>query len=236
MPSSHARTTYLAFECFLLFFATPLAITLGWLQPTYILPLLGLITLICFAILLFDPEYDRKSDFRLPSRPELLSLLPKTAAVFLTVLLLAGLGDLFNIWQPWFGDRAPPGDQLFLRLLLERPTIFAAILLGYPLLSAFPQEILYRSFFFQRYAPILGCGWLLIFTNAAAFGIMHLVFLNWLAPILTLAGGLLITLTYFHTRSTLLATIEHTLYGYAIWLSGLGWFFFFGWNRALEAS
>ncbi|HNU08474.1 MAG TPA: VCBS repeat-containing protein, partial [Pyrinomonadaceae bacterium] len=49
----------------------------------------------------------------------------------------------------------------FLRLPREAPGILVLIAIGYPWLSAYPQEITHRAFFFHRYAGILPGAWLI---------------------------------------------------------------------------
>tara|TARA_Y100000588_G_C13721833_1_gene697629 strand:- start:57 stop:272 length:216 start_codon:yes stop_codon:yes gene_type:complete len=64
--------------------------------------------------------------------------------------------------------------------------------------------------------------------SALAFCIAHILFINWVAPVLGLAAGLIFALTYQKTKSLLLVSIEHGLYGDALFFVGLGWFFWGG--------
>ena len=52
---------------------------------------------------------------------------------------------------------------LFMLLVLprQRPGLRLLVLLLYPLLSVYPQELLYRTFFFQRYGALCRSSWLL---------------------------------------------------------------------------
>ena len=102
------------------------------------------------------------------------------------------------------------------------------ILLLYPWLSVYPQNVVYRAFFCQRYRPILGGGWVLIVANAAAFALGHVMFNNWVVLGLTFVGGLLFTHTYLKHRSLLLATIEHAMYGLYCFYLGIGIFLLYG--------
>lgn len=122
------------------------------------------------------------------------------------------------------------GDQTvsaFLRLPREAPIVLVLIAIGYPWLSCYPQEILHRAFYFHRYAPIMGTP-ALILTNTLAFAWLHAAFWSLEALLLTLPGGLLFAYTYHRTRSTLAVTIEHALYGWWAFFTGLGWFVFTG--------
>ena len=64
----------------------------------------------------------------------------------------------------------------------------------YPLLSVYPQAIIYRAFLFNRYA-LLFDGWLVIAVSAASFSFMHIIFENPLAVILTMLGGIMFAKT-----------------------------------------
>jgi hypothetical protein len=81
---------------------------------------------------------------------------------------------------------------------------------------------------FHRYAPILGNGRGYLAASALTFGLAHAIFLNWIAPIMTLCGGAIFAQTYRKYRSLLLCCIEHALYGCLIFTVGLGHYFFSG--------
>ena len=96
------------------------------------------------------------------------------------------------------------------------------ILLFYPWVSVYPQNVIYRGFFCQRYRPIFGGGWGLILVSAVAFSFGHIMFNNWIVLALTFVGGLIFTRTYLKHRSLLLATIEHAMYGLFCFYLGVG--------------
>lgn len=112
--------------------------------------------------------------------------------------------------------------ELFLALPLERPGEWALFLVAYPLLSVYPQEVAYRTFFYHRYAGLFGGPASRVAANAALFGAMHVVYGNALAVVLTALGGLLFAGTYERTRSTAAASAEHALYGALVFTLGLG--------------
>jgi hypothetical protein len=118
--------------------------------------------------------------------------------------------------------------DLFLSLPRDRPAFWAVILVLYPLLSVWPQEMLYRSLLFYRYAAIFPSDRALITASAVAFGFAHVIFLNWIAIAMTAAGGLLFAWDYARHRSLRLTCIEHSLYGCLIFTIGLGRFFYTG--------
>ncbi|GAA0489959.1 hypothetical protein Ade02nite_24580 [Paractinoplanes deccanensis] len=108
----------------------------------------------------------------------------------------------------------------------EQPWLWLAICAGYPLLSVYPQELLYRGFLMHRYP--FGGGARAAAASAAAFGFAHLLFGNVLAVVATLAGGWLFARRYQRTGSLLVVSVEHALYGITIFTVGLGRFFYHG--------
>lgn len=131
----------------------------------------------------------------------------------LVILIIAGIA--------WFADR-----DNFLIIPRENPGLWMIILVFYPLISAAPQEFLYRVFFFRRYERILGNGAILMVVNAAAFGWLHVIYDNWLAPVLTLVGGWIFAASWRAHGSFFLLWLEHSLYGLAVFTFGLGRYFY----------
>jgi uncharacterized protein len=123
--------------------------------------------------------------------------------------------------------------QLFLELPRQRPLLWAIIMVLYPLLSVWPQEMLYRALLFHRFRDLFRSDVALILVSASAFGFAHIIFLNWIAIIMTAAGGLLFARDYARHRSLSLTCLEHSLYGCLIFTVGLGRFFYTGaaWNH-----
>lgn len=105
----------------------------------------------------------------------------------------------------------------------ERPWMFLVLAVAYPLLSVWPQELLYRAYFFERYDGVFGRG--LQIASAIAFAAMHLLYMNAVAVVLTFAGGLWFASTYARTRSLPLVWLEHSLFGLLVFAVGLGEFF-----------
>jgi uncharacterized protein len=116
----------------------------------------------------------------------------------------------------------------FFYLPRERPGLWLMIMFGYPLLSVFPQEIIFRTWFFHRYGPLFGDRWLTIFASTITFGFAHLMFKNPIALLLTTLGGFVFARTYDRSRSTFVVAVEHALYGAVIFTIGLGRFFYLG--------
>jgi uncharacterized protein len=120
-----------------------------------------------------------------------------------------------------FVDRAHLFD-----LPRQRPWLWLAILVFYPLASVYPQELLFRAFLLHRYAPVFRTERMAAAASAVAFSFAHLLFGNLLAVLLTLAGGWLFARRYQRTRSLLAVSVEHALYGATIFTIGLGRFFY----------
>ena len=118
--------------------------------------------------------------------------------------------------------------ERLLSLPLERPHIWMMVMIGYPLISVFPQEVIYRTYFFWRYAPIFTNPKVMIWVSGIAFGYVHVIFNNWVALLLSCIGGVMFSQTYDRTRSLAVVWIEHALYGCFIFTIGLGWYFFSG--------
>ena len=110
----------------------------------------------------------------------------------------------------------------------QRPWLWALVMVLYPALSVYPQGLVYRVFVFHRYRDLFPSRWGSIVASAAAFSAVHVVFENWIAPLLTLAGGLLFGWTYERTRSSLVVGIQHAAFGCYLFTIGLGWHFYHG--------
>lgn len=141
-----------------------------------------------------------------------------TRRVLLRFVVLGALVALFSRY-------AMPAQ--FLDLPRERPVLWLAIMILYPLLSVWPQEVIYRRFLFRRYAALFR-GRAMVAASALAFGFAHVIFLNWIAVAMTAAGGAIFAADYARHRSLRLACLEHSLYGCLIFTIGLGRFFYTG--------
>lgn len=116
--------------------------------------------------------------------------------------------------------------ELFLSLPRNHPWHWLAVMLGYPILSVLPQEIVYRRFALLRYAPLFGTNLGFVIASGLAFGFGHVIFFNPVAVVLSTLGGFLFTAHFLQHRSLALVCLEHALYGCLIFSIGLGRFFF----------
>ncbi|MFG0244007.1 MAG: type II CAAX prenyl endopeptidase Rce1 family protein [Phycisphaerales bacterium JB054] len=110
----------------------------------------------------------------------------------------------------------------------RKPGLWLAIMVFYPLLSVYPQEVIFRAFFFHRYASPLRNPILLVMGSAIVFGWVHIVFGHWISVVLTLLGGLLFARTFARSKSVAAASVEHALYGCLIFTIGLNSYFYSG--------
>ncbi len=118
-------------------------------------------------------------------------------------------------------------ERLF-ELPRHRFELWLLILLAYPLLSAAPQELIYRVLFFRRYGALFPSDKLALAANTVAFGFAHLFYMNTLAIGLSALAGLIFGAVYLRFGSVLLTSVLHGLAGQLVFTSGLGVFFFHG--------
>lgn len=204
-----AERTYRWFEYFSLFFLMPGIFALRNSDTVHI-PLIAILWTgfaICLVLLLRDRTFDRSNLWRagvvFRNIPGILALYVLAAAV-LTVIV--------QVYLP----------EYYLKFPTERPGRWLAVMFLYPILSVWPQQVIFRSFLFHRYEPLFSSTSGIIMASALAFCWGHIVFQNWIALALTLPGGIIFAITYARTRSGLLASIEHALYGCLVFTLGFG--------------
>ncbi|WNL40003.1 CPBP family intramembrane glutamic endopeptidase [Halomonas sp. PAMB 3264] len=191
-------TVFVAAPVLMAFIATP-----GQLFPS-ILPLLGL----GLVLLHMTP------DFRWSS------ILHGWRETRIPLIAAAGLATFIAGWaaiqwlQPW----------ATFWLWREERSVFWGLLVAYPLLSALPQELIYRTLFFRRYAAILPTGRRSILLNATLFALAHVMFWNWVVLLVTFMGGLLFAVSY-RQRGLVEAWALHGLTGFLLFVTGVGWYF-----------
>ncbi len=203
---------YLALEFLLLFFGAPLLHIIGlwrW-HPMFLLAAIGIPAILWLV------------SHRTPPR-ELVSLagvgrqMPRVLGLFVPVALLIALVAALTL----------PANRPFW-FPRNHPLIYLAFLAAYPIFSVFPQELIYRTFIFRRYERLFARPVTMILASGIAFAFAHIVFHNAAAPLLTLPGGILFAYRYRQTRSLMLVTIEHALYGIVVFTVGFHRFFYHG--------
>jgi len=120
--------------------------------------------------------------------------------------------------------------ELFFILLLSKPSLWLVIMIFYPLLSVYPQEVIFRTYVFERYRRLFQTRRAVITASAVAFSFAHIIYFHPISIILTLGGGFLFAYTYSRTKSVLIVSIEHALYGCVIFTIGLGRYFYHGFH------
>ena len=202
----------LAVEFLLIFAALPLAYRFAPMRIPA-LPLLWVVTAYAWWQLARDPHFDRGELWNIGA---LRGRAPVIVAIFAVVAVVI-----------WLGVRrfTPDLEWSFVR---QNPRFWAIVMVAYPVLSVYPQGLIYRAFFFERYAEFFPSRWAMIVASAAAFAFMHIIFRNWLAVALTFAGGLLFAWRYAETGSLATSSFEHALYGCWLFTVGLGQYFYHG--------
>ena len=116
----------------------------------------------------------------------------------------------------------------FLALPLHAPWTWIAVMLLYPVLAAYPQELIFRAFFFARYGSLFPNPIVLVAVNGLSFGLAHLLYGNWIAVVLSTLGGFLFAYRYLQTGSLLAVSLEHGLWGDFLFTVGVGWYLYSG--------
>jgi membrane protease YdiL (CAAX protease family) len=195
-------------EFVLLFGLLPVLLASGWVRVP-LMPLLWLTSLYCAWRLRLDGKLGSRGLGAAQGAPREWHRVLSTFALATPLLTLA-------VWIT--------RPQALFALPLHHPLGWAAVMALYPPLSALPQELVFRAFFFNRYRFLFGSGVWLAVGSAVAFALTHLVFRNWIALALTLPGGLLFAHTYRRGGGLLLVTAEHALYGCLVFTLGYGRF------------
>ncbi len=199
----------LSAEIFFLFFCPPLLVVSGLLPKEAMMLILWAVSLYAYLLLrrtdikLFAIDFERQAFYAVLKRFLLITLA-------ITVFIL--------LYEP----------ETFFNMVRSRPLLWLQVMLLYPFISAYVQEILFRSFFFYRYRKLFGKSLVFVLVNALLFSYVHIIFENWIAVVFTFFGGLLFAHTYLKTRSTMLTAIEHSLYGNLLYTLGLGHYFYNG--------
>jgi CAAX protease family protein len=206
-------------ELSLLFLVLPaLFMTLVWVQGQswLLLPGLWTLALVCLVILVRDPRFEREDLTFFPNRQERRVQLRRMTRRFIPAVFLMAVATVLV---------AP---DAYLQLPRRQPLVWLLVMVGYPLLSALPQGLIWRVFFVHRYAALFRSQGALLVAGALSFAFAHLIFQNVLAVVSTAVGGALFLQTYLASRSMFLATLEHAAYGVIAFTLGFGRFLYHG--------
>lgn len=172
----------------------------------YLMVILIIIGAACLGILLRDNQFKRFRLWHWGEREQVKAVWRCffVGACLLAVLVLLIRPDLFLAWP------------------FQQTRLWIITLLIYPLVSVIPQEIIYRTFFFHRYKPIMPSRNVRLGVSTFAFALAHIVYGNWIAVLLSLCGGALFGYRYLQTCSTPIVVMEHALWGCFMFTVGMG--------------
>jgi membrane protease YdiL (CAAX protease family) len=195
-------------ELMAVYIGLPLLYWFDYIPVHKIIPLF-IVFLVYLVILIKDKKFNRKI-FGLNSFRNWTQMIVRVAAFFLlsvTVVIIFIPEKLFFIPR-------------------TNPLLFILIFIFYPLWSAYPQELIYRAYFYHRFSSVFNNERLSAIINALLFSFSHIIFNNWVAVCLTFFGSLLFTYIYKKSNSLMVTFIEHALYGNIIFAIGLGEYFY----------
>ncbi|PZQ95967.1 MAG: CPBP family intramembrane metalloprotease [Cereibacter sphaeroides] len=193
-----------------LFLIVPVAVAI-FLPPNAMLPVLFSFTALGAWLLQRTPGFDWSDLKRGWDQVRLLPVLG-----FAVITLIVSLGVVYLT--------AP--DAAF-GLVRHQPYLLLLIVLIYPILSALPQEVIFRPLFFRRYGRILPAG-ATMGMNAAVFSFAHLMYWSAVVAVMTFFGGLVFGWAYARRGSFPLAVVMHAVAGWVLFTAGLGVYFYSG--------
>jgi membrane protease YdiL (CAAX protease family) len=179
--------------------------------PNWPFPFLLLAMVWALLILRSDSSFERELLVR---RAGIGAGLRKMLLLDVPLLLLLGL----TVWL------AAP--RLLFSLIKTALGLWLLVMILYPIFYVYPQELMYRAYFFHRFKPLFGGGASMVAASAALFGFVHINFGNWISVVLTTFGGFLFSMTYRRSGSLLLTCLEHAIFGDFIFTIGIGRYFY----------
>ncbi len=197
-----------------------LSFDLGLPRGLFVFPVLLFTFLSMLLYLRLDPTFDNAN---LWGWPRFRRDFKRIITIFIpSAIVILGITYLLSYHTPLLPETG------FLRLPREIPVLMLFITIFYPWVSAYPQEVTHRAFFFHRYRSIIGEGRTALWLNIVTFSWLHITMWNWVAIIMTIPAGILFAYTYRRTQSALAAGFEHAIYGIWVFFCGLGYFVFTG--------
>jgi membrane protease YdiL (CAAX protease family) len=179
--------------------------------PFPVIPAMWLLTAYCLICLLRDPSFDRPLLWNAGALRG-----PWLQIIVLFIALALLIAAAIYVLRP---------DLLF-AFAKRAPLFWLLIMVLYPVLSVYPQGIVFRSFFFHRYRNLFTGPWGMIAASALAFSFAHIIFRNVIAVVFTLVGGVIFAWRYRQSKSLFVSAFEHALYGCWMFTVGLGDFFY----------
>ncbi|WP_010179365.1 CPBP family intramembrane glutamic endopeptidase [Aquimarina agarilytica] len=192
------------FELLLLFFILPILLALPmvkWIK----LSAVG-IALLYVGFLVFSTYKFRFKKPNQPSKNFKLRVLLVSLLLFVSGIILIKLYD----------------KSLLFQVVKQKPDLWIVILFVYTFLSVFPQEVIYRKFFYERYHHLIANKKLFFLLNVSCFALCHLFLKSIPVLIITFIGGCFFAYTYEREQSITWVSLEHALYGNLVFTLGLG--------------
>ncbi|MHA3976247.1 CPBP family intramembrane glutamic endopeptidase [Halovulum sp. GXIMD14794] len=209
MAAPRWRRVRLAVEFAALFVGVPLALAF-LLPPTAMFSVLGVMTAVGILLLHRTPGFSWHELKRgpVPWRPVALALALTAAAGVIGTLVLF--------------------PHMLFFLPRQNTGLWLMILALYPLLSALPQELLFRPLFFRRYGSLFPSVHIAVWANALLFSVAHLMYAHPVVLGMTFAGGWIFGWLYAVRGSFGAALLLHAVAGQILFTSGLGILFYSG--------
>lgn len=201
---------YLAFEFTVLFLLLPILYIFGYL-PVHKMVILAGAALFTFSIMYMEGRLNRRFLFYFPVDARI------AGRLFFRILLVSSVIVLFT---------ALATPDKYLIFPSENPGGFILVLFMYPVISALPQEFIYRFFLWQRYREIFTSERMLKLASIFSFTWVHITYNNWVAILFSFIGALFFVSTFAKTRSLLWVSIEHSIYGNLMFTVGMGEYFY----------
>lgn len=209
-PAHAIRQARLRFEFAALYIMAPLLIAL-FMPGNLLFPALGLLMVVGLVLLWFTGGFDWRS------------LIRGWGNVPWINVLVFGLAVAVIAWAVMQVTR----PDYFRPLTVERLRFLGVIWLFYPILSALPQELIFRPLFFHRYGSLFPDERMALLSNAAVFSFAHLMYWSWVVAIMTFVGGWIFALAY-RRRGFPSAWVLHGIAGNILFTLGMGAYFYTG--------
>ncbi len=206
VPQSTGR---LWVEFALLYLGVPMVLAFA-LPPSAMFSVLGVAAMAGLVLLHITPGFDWRdlSAGRIPWKAVWLgALVTAVVAVALTLYLF-------------------PRNLFYLPRRV--PEVWVTIMVLYPVVSALPQELVFRPLFFRRYGALFPGRNLALVVNATVFALAHVMYRDPLVLAMTAAGGWVFAWIYAVRGSFIGAVLLHAIAGCLIFTSGLGVLFYSG--------
>lgn len=195
-------------EIIIVFIGVPLLYKYDLIPVHKSIPLLAVFAVYLF-ILIRSKTFDKKR-FGINSFKDWKILLIRAGLIILMLIVIVIMFDRESLFY----------------IVKNNMLLWAVIMIFYPLWSAYPQELIYRAYFFYRFKALIKNKYLMILLNAALFSFSHIIFNNWIALLFTFIVSILFAYTYLKSKSLLVVFFEHALYGNMIFTIGLGEYFY----------